>query len=114
MNQLHMTTIELYRPSNGTEGDWFMERWCASCAKFEPCPEVGGKHCDIQMRSFCYGINDEEYPVEWRYEGDSPVCTAFDDTNPPTEADAKYLAWKAEQEQSSTKATMKLCGLSHL
>ncbi len=93
------TAIELYRPSNGTEGEYFMEAFCAKCVKFEPCPGVGGRHCDIQMRSIVHGIDDAEYPGEWRYDksGD-PTCTAFEDGNPPTKADRKYLAWKRERE----------------
>ena len=97
-----MAEIKLYRPSHGTEGDIFMGAWCAKCVKFKRCPEVGGRHCDIQMRVMCNRVTDADYPGEWRYNEDGePVCTAFEDVNPPTEADLKYLAWKAEQETSS-------------
>lgn len=66
-----------YRPSNGTEGTWFTEKYCMNCINCDPNPE-GKKQCNILMRSFCYGINDKEYPKEWIYDyNDKPSCTAW-------------------------------------
>lgn len=98
-----MTEVKLYRPSNGTEGEIFMDAWCGKCAKFERCPEVGGRHCDIQMRSFIHGIDEPEYPGEWRHDKDGePYCTAFSDVNPPTASDTKYLVWLAERDAKAS------------
>lgn len=90
-----------YRPSNGTEGEIFQEDFCAKCprdAKFREDPE---KHegCEILARTMAYNVTDPEYPKEWIYdEKGEPTCTAFN-TFAMTEADKKYLAWKAERHQ---------------
>lgn len=66
-----------YRPSNGTEGMWFEEQFCCQCINQHPDPEKG-KNCDIACATFCYDLNDPEYPKEWCYdENDKPTCTAF-------------------------------------
>lgn len=65
-----------YRPSNGSEGDWFMGNWCDRCAKDSedsPCPIVGA--------SMCFDIDDLEYPREWVRDEAGPRCTAFKDAN---------------------------------
>ena len=71
--------IRLYRPSNGTEGMMFADEFCDQCMHQNPNPEAENpKNCNICMRSFLYGINDPEYPIEWRYDAlDHPTCTAF-------------------------------------
>ncbi len=60
-----------YRPSNGTEGEMFMERWCHECLK-EP-------DCDIPSLAMLFDIEDLEYPGEWQYGANGqPKCTAFE------------------------------------
>lgn len=67
-----------YRPSNGTEGADFQDRWCCRCerdAKFsEDYPELG---CQILANTFVYEVDDPRYPKEWVVKDGSPCCTAF-------------------------------------
>lgn len=71
-------SIELYQPSNGSEGEWFHSRWCYKCAKF-PHSMTAQKQCMIVCRTQIYKTEDKEYPREWRYVNDVPTCTAFKD-----------------------------------
>lgn len=73
---------EPYRPSNGTEGQLFMEAWCSNCA-------IDANHnCEILARSLAFDLNSPEYPKEWvrRANDDewpgSARCTAFVPVNP--------------------------------
>lgn len=65
-----------YRPSNGTEGDFFMEDFCYRCkndSEDNPCPIIG--------RTMGYDIDDIRYPTEWICDDDrisNPRCTAFE------------------------------------
>lgn len=68
--------IELYRPSNGTEGDIFVNEWCAFCAH-NPTNNEAENQCETLFKSFVYGIEEEEYPNEWRYIDGRPGCTRF-------------------------------------
>jgi hypothetical protein len=73
-----------YRPSNGAEGEIFLDAWCSCCAHdlamsqgmpIEECDD--NQKCDILGRSFL-SIDDPAYPTEWRYGKDGqPCCTAF-------------------------------------
>ena len=67
---------EKYRPSNGTEGMWFEESYCMHCLHCDPNPE-GKRQCDILMRAFLYGIDEPQYPKEWQYKNNRPICTAY-------------------------------------
>jgi hypothetical protein len=70
--------IELYRPSNATEGDSFMSSHCYQC-KHDDCG-IGEKVCDIIGNTMVYDIRDPEYPTEWRYGIDGmPTCTRFEE-----------------------------------
>lgn len=64
-----------YRPSNGTEGDFFISNWCDNCKHdSEEAP------CEVRGRTYWYSIGDPEYPVEWIVDDDgisNPRCTAF-------------------------------------
>lgn len=68
-----------YRPSNGTEGAIFQERFCENCAHDTYNMETGeGKSCDILVRTMIHGADEPEYPEEWQVEpGEQPKCTAF-------------------------------------
>jgi hypothetical protein len=80
-----MTTIRLYRPSNGTEGECFFEGWCTRCARdkamnegkpIEDCDD--DEKCDLIANSFAFDIDHPKYPQEWRYDDKGePCCTAF-------------------------------------
>ena len=70
-------TARIYRPSNSTEGEWFMSRWCYQCDAFgafddeSPCPVLGDALAGI--------------PVDkWRSDGPAgPRCTAFRENGEP-------------------------------
>ena len=76
---------EKWRPSNGTEGDYFFSRWCCQCERdkslssdkdFDDCDE--GERCEIINRTFLHDVDHPEYPVEWQYGKDGqPCCIAF-------------------------------------
>lgn len=78
-----------YRPSNGTEGCWFITTFCERCIKdaavnrggSEPRYEDG---CQILARSFAEGG-----APEWVEMDSGPFCTAYvpdegQDPNEPT------------------------------
>lgn len=79
-----------YRPSNGTEGMIFEDRFCDRCkreAKYRRTQD-GADGCSIATAVFLYDIADEKYPTEWVVNLFDPVgvtarCTAFqfDDPN---------------------------------
>ena len=69
--------MEKYRPSNGSEGDWFIDKYCMRCIHCDPNPE-GKKQCEILMRSLVYSVDEPEYPSEWTYDDkDQPICTEW-------------------------------------
>lgn len=59
-----------YRPSNGCEGDAFINHFCGRCKK--------DGECDIVIRSMDYDIGDKEYPVEWVRRGMATACLGFE------------------------------------
>lgn len=65
-----------YRPSNGSEGGWFMSRWCELCSR-----DSEANPCDIIAHSMLYEIGEPEYPREWVRDENGPRCTAFRDAN---------------------------------
>lgn len=68
---------EKYRPSNGTEGEWFMDQFCHQCVKCPISPEADNQ-CKIMLRSLMYNTEDKEYPKQWVYTDEGkPICTAF-------------------------------------
>lgn len=85
MAKVHaLKKYEPYRPSNGTDGHCFMEAWCSNCARDLPMSEGKdfdscgpGETCDIIARSMAYSPGDAEYPQEWVYGENGPMCSAF-------------------------------------
>lgn len=66
-----------YRPSNGTEGDFFMNKFCFQCINENPDPDKK-PNCKIMTASMMFNVDDKKYPKEWVYdENDSPTCTSF-------------------------------------
>ena len=67
---------KLYRPSNGTEGLSFMERFCYACerdAKYRET-ELGEDSCPIASEATLGGG-----AKEWSYDAKGePTCTAFE------------------------------------
>lgn len=69
-----------YRPSNGTEGDWFHGKFCHRCeyqaqAVEDPC----GNGCEVLAASLAFSIDEDGYPGEWISDpdGKNPRCTKF-------------------------------------
>jgi hypothetical protein len=71
-----------YRPSNGTEGDMFMARWCFKCERERRVldgiddPSEG---CEILARTLAVPEDDPDFPAEWTYQpgtGDLPLYSA--------------------------------------
>ena len=73
--------VELYRPSNGSEGEHFMMAWCARCTKdaaFRANPD-DADGCPIIAETMAFDIDEPGYPREWRQDGpDGPRCTAYE------------------------------------
>lgn len=61
-----MTVSKPYRPSNGTEGESFMSRWCYRCIKENNCTILTGALFGKQ-------------PKQWRRGSGGPLCTSFQD-----------------------------------
>ena len=74
--------MEPYRPGNGTEGDYFMNKWCDRCVKDDPGNEV---YCRILAASMAFDLKDEGYPRDtWVYFNGKPTCLAFKDRDDST------------------------------
>lgn len=76
-----------YRPSNGTEGEYFHAAACARCTKWERGhdPEGFDDGCLIQDRAIMFEKDDPAYPKQWVYGRDGqPTCTAFDERQAST------------------------------
>lgn len=99
---------ESYRPSSGTEGMYFEDKFCSHCIHEKYCHSgiEGDKSCEIMLNAFMYDQRDKEYPKEWVYDGDGkPTCTAhkhwdwgngdddgdFNEPPPPEPYDPKQL-----------------------
>lgn len=79
--------LKPYRPSNGTEGVDFMERWCFRCkrdAAFQADHDAEG--CPILSDSFIKEVPEWVYDPETYFktgEGEgAPRCTAFEPKEP--------------------------------
>lgn len=68
-----------YRPSNGTEGEWFDHLFCARCwrdRKFRQTEDAAGG-CPIIAAALSFSIDHPLYPPEWIEDAAGPRCTAF-------------------------------------
>jgi hypothetical protein len=64
-----------YCPSNGTEGEAFVDEFCMNCLHCDPDPD-GKKQCTILLATLCFYPNDPNYPQEWTHDAlGHPVCT---------------------------------------
>lgn len=72
-----------YRPSNGTEGEMFMERFCYRCKREQPYLKSDQIGCGILTQTMIHYTTDPEYPTEWVSDDDcglvNPRCTAFEE-----------------------------------
>lgn len=73
-DQPHELAGKPYRPSNGTEGDIFFDKYCDHCKKcFAPV------NCRIQLSTMAFTIDEPEYPKQWIHDKDGfAVCTDFE------------------------------------
>ena len=67
-----------YQPSNGFEGDIFMESYCQRCEHEQRAGSEDVEGCQIICASMVFNPGEEGYPGEWIYnEEGQPTCTAF-------------------------------------
>ena len=93
-----------YRPSNGTEGEFFYDDWCARCEReraFRGGDTAAG--CPIFTATLVLAADDPDYPREWVYglrvPGEAlpwPCCTAFVPEGAPVSEGAIPDARQAE------------------
>lgn len=70
-----MTEHTPYRPSNGSEGEYFESKFCLQCARVDEDPHGG---CPIWGAAIEFGADDPNYPKELRLdERGRPTCTGF-------------------------------------
>ena len=67
-----------YRPSNGTEGMAFMDRFCDRCRRDEAYRLDEGDSCLIAAATMVFQEDEAGYPREWVYGPFGPCCTAFE------------------------------------
>ena len=71
-------TLRPYRPSNGVEGEIFMETFCSRCERDRAYRDGTGDSCPIIAATMAFDIDDPGYPKEWVLnDDDNPTCTAF-------------------------------------
>lgn len=73
---------EPYRPSNGTEGEFFQEKFCQRCVKDRACNKPNpdwSEGCKILAATFANDIDDPDYPKEWIEDDEGARCTAFEE-----------------------------------
>ena len=70
-----MKEEEYYFPSNGTDGDYFMNEWCVNCRK-DTMLRGGQTYCSILTGSM---VSDSHRVKQWIYKNGVPTCTSFID-----------------------------------
>lgn len=69
-----------YRPSCGTEGEWFTAKFCVTCERDRAAweREEYDKGCPILAMSYVFCPDDPNYPQQWVFDTEGrPVCTAY-------------------------------------
>lgn len=112
-----------YRPSNGTEGEYFEAKFCGKCERERAFRESHGEKggCSIHAHVFALSIDDKDYPKEWRQDGpEGPRCDAFRVEGTPSQKRidrdrARYEAAIAEMraERERLRSTHLNTGGSH-
>lgn len=69
--------MDKYKPSNGTEGDCFMSKFCFQCTKWNGHDDADGEPCSILGDALVYDVTDKGYPKEWIRDEKGARCTAF-------------------------------------
>lgn len=63
--------IKYYYPSNGTEGEGFMYKFCDKCYKYNSCTILTGSLIGKQPKQWI-----------WDDDTDMPICTSFNPNRP--------------------------------
>lgn len=98
--------IHPYRPSSGTEGAMFMERFCDLCQRDAGFRTGTDDGCIIAAATMVYEITDPEYPKEWVRRGNTVECTAFEPQGDAAPATTDGQAGPGLTTDSTTKATL--------
>lgn len=75
-----------YVPSNGTEGECFIESWCTGCARDKVMNGEASMQEGLQDDGLLCPILSASYrgeAVEWRDLGEREVCLAFVEVDSP-------------------------------
>lgn len=70
-----------YHPSNGTEGELFMDAFCERCVHDAVYQRTNspGTGCPIIVATMLEDYDSPDYPKEWIHTAEGePVCTAFE------------------------------------
>lgn len=87
-----------YRPSNGSEGEWFQSKFCDLCrfdAKYRRTQD-GKDGCKILANVYAYNIDHPDYPKEWIEDDGGPRCTKFGLPLPRSSKVKKHRAVKGQ------------------
>ena len=98
-----------YRPSNGTEGEWFASKFCNKCEGERKWRESEVDPCHILVNTFAFTIDHPDYPKEWIEDEGGPRCTAFREEGAPSQERldrerARYDAALAEMRAANRNA----------
>lgn len=72
-----MSEKRKYCPSNGSDGDWFEDKFCMNCihTNLDPAKKP---QCQIWCAAVCHHVNEPGFPKEWIYDDNNqPTCTAW-------------------------------------
>lgn len=80
-----------YRPSNGTEGDYFEAAWCNDCRH--------NADCNIWCNALLFRVDEPEYPTELQYAADgNPCCTAHEPLPEPGAVEKQAASCAGQKE----------------
>jgi len=92
-----------YRPSNGTEGEFFMADWCDRCDRDRAFRDGTSDSCPIAAATMWADVNSPDYPREWICDAEgwpgNPRCTAFVADGPAASREAELAAARADVRQ---------------
>lgn len=81
MTRIKFEHLEKYRPSNGMEGDAFIDATCTGCKRLRD------GYCGIQSATLWCDTDDPNYPWQWQTNSAGVAwCTAFNDGRKATAA----------------------------
>ena len=87
-----------YRPSNGTEGEWFHSNFCDQCLHDREYREKQENGCELICFAMAFDTKDPEYPKEWIEDENGPRCTKFELDTPEAE---QRKRWKQRRDKNT-------------